>query len=701
MNNAEELVAADKCDGRRVVLVFRKSWLREGNDGLDVSGLIRREDDDLGLSDSHSGRGAHPARSMMPVETEVPEALRFTPQGGYLAKSCPQAVQLDVLRPVEPLPTSPFMAMLATAGRVFESTVFETLSASIAGAIEVDRTREPDCREALTTEAMRAGAQLVIGGRLPVDLVGRRVGEPDLLVRAGDEPKVKGRWAYLPVDVKHHVVRDTPEESDNATEQLMVAPWVETGGADASESARWTYGDLLQLAHYQRLLEACDHEIREGRWGGIIGAGQQLAWYDLDAPCWEPSEYLEERPVGPMSTMESYDAAFAHRLEVIYAAHRHRRDPAIPLLAEPILVPACAECGWRVWCYPRLEEAYDLSLLPGVDVRRRRLHHERGVTDLHDLGSLDDRTARLVAAGVQLADLVERTAAVEPRTQIADVIPRRHRQVAILAREGVRNVDDLKGLSSQTLRYDHSGIGDLPGQIDRARARLGPEPAYRRRGVDRFNVPRADIEIDVDMENVEQGTYLWGVLLTERSPGGPPAVEYLPFVSWDPETSTGELDAFERFWGWLRSQRAAAAASDRSLRAYCFSKSAENSQMRRIAGRLGLEDEVEAFLASEQWVDLYAVFRDQLVTGTTMGLKAVAQLASFRWRSEDAGGGQAMVRHAEAVGDPDEVLRAEARRWLLEYNEDDVRATAVLREWLDVDARLLPSVEALGNAAAT
>jgi predicted RecB family nuclease len=60
-----------------------------------------------------------------------------------------------------------------------------------------------------------------------------------------------------------------------------------------------------------------------------------------------------------------------------------------------------------------------------------------------------------------------------------------------------------------------------------------------------------------------------------------------------------------------------------------------------------------------------------------------------------------MVRHAEAVGDPDEVLRAEARRWLLEYNEDDVRATAVLREWLDVDARLLPSVEALGNAAAT
>ena len=83
-----------------------------------------------------------------------------------------------------------------------------------------------------------------------------------------------------------------------------------------------------------------------------------------------------------------------------------------------------------------------------------------------------------------------------------------------------------------------------------------------------------------------------------------------------------------------------------------------------------------------------------------MGLKTVAQLAGFRWRSEDAGGGQAMVRYAEAASDPDEEVRSEARHWLLEYNEDDVRATAVLREWLDVDARLLPSVEALARVIA-
>jgi predicted RecB family nuclease len=240
-------------------------------------------------------------------------------------------------------------------------------------------------------------------------------------------------------------------------------------------------------------------------------------------------------------------------------------------------------------------------------------------------------------------------------------------------------------------------MGDLPQQIDRARARLGPRQAYRRRGVERLNVPRGDVEIDVDMENVEEGTYLWGVLLTERCVGRSDAVEYLPFVSWDLWTANGELDAFGRFWEWLCEKRASAASSDRTLRAYCYSEGAENTQMRRIAGRLGLEPAVEAFIASEQWVDLRTVFRDQLVTGTALGLKVVAPLAGFSWRGNDPGGGQSIAHYIEAVGDPDPAVRSEARRWLLEYNEDDVRASAALRGWLDTDARLLPPVDTLAG----
>jgi predicted RecB family nuclease len=117
--------------------------------------------------------------------------------------------------------------------------------------------------------------------------------------------------------------------------------------------------------------------------------------------------------------------------------------------------------------------------------------------------------------------------------------------------------------------------------------------------------------------------------------------------------------------------------------------------LRRIAERLGREDEVEAFITSDQWVDLYEVFRSQLITGTKVGLKTLAPLAGFSWRGDDAGGGQAMVRFAEATGACDGPERSEARRWLLEYNEDDVRATAALREWLDGPGRLLPAVASI------
>ena len=114
--------------------------------------------------------------------------------------------------------------------------------------------------------------------------------------------------------------------------------------------------------------------------------------------------------------------------------------------------------------------------------------------------------------------------------------------------------------------------------------------------------------------------------------------------------------------------------------------------MKRDAPGLGLEDDVEEFLASEQWVDLHEVVRKQLVTGDSMGLKDMAPLAGFSWRDEDSGGTQAIVRYDQASASYDSLVRHQARRWLLDYNEDDVRATAALREWLDGDARDLPSV---------
>lgn len=105
-------------------------------------------------------------------------------QGSYMAKRCPQALQLDVLRPCEPLPTSPFISMLGDEGRDFEADIFERLTKGISGAVVVDESLSRSEREAVTVAAMDDRVPLVIGGRLPVDRMGLRVGEPDLLVRS-------------------------------------------------------------------------------------------------------------------------------------------------------------------------------------------------------------------------------------------------------------------------------------------------------------------------------------------------------------------------------------------------------------------------------------------------------------------------------------------------------------------------------------
>ena len=254
---------------------------------------------------------------------------------------------------------------------------------------------------------------------------------------------------------------------------------------------------------------------------------------------------------------------------------------------------------------------------------------------------------------------------------------------------------DLEAIDAKTLAVCGAGASNAAGQIELARARVGASPAYRKRGVDVVTVPRADIEVDVDMENTNDGCYLWGVLVTDRRSASPEP-RYVGFASWDPDIEAGELVAFEEFWSWLTEERARAAAEGATFRAYCYSRSAEQGQMKRLADRIGRgrRDEVDEFLASDEWVDLLEVVRDQLITGRSMGLKETAPLAGFcvadRRRRRHAGHRQVRAGHRRGGGSG---WRAKAQEWILGYNEDDVRATAALREWLDGAARDLPSIE--------
>jgi hypothetical protein len=95
------------------------------------------------------------------------------PQGGYLAKQCPVRAQNDALRPCEPLAPSPELQRRFDQGRAFEGGAVAVLEAVAADAVVTTAETEEEL-EAWTAEALESEVSVIVGGRLPTDVEGRR-----------------------------------------------------------------------------------------------------------------------------------------------------------------------------------------------------------------------------------------------------------------------------------------------------------------------------------------------------------------------------------------------------------------------------------------------------------------------------------------------------------------------------------------------
>lgn len=252
-------------------------------------------------------------------------------------------------------------------------------------------------------------------------------------------------------------------------------------------------------------------------------------------------------------------------------------------------------------------------------------------------------------------------------------------RATLLRERGCYTIDDLAAWDDEPIEdWPH---GDFADAVITAKAWLANAPLVRR--VEKVEVVRADVEVDVDMESYqEHGAYLWGTLLNT----GDVSV-YRPFATWEPLPTPDEGRAFAEFWTWLMAERAAAAATGKTFAAYCYSRAAEDKWLldsaKRFAGMPGIptKAEIREFIDSPQWVDIYQAVSEQFICPNGKGLKKIAPVAGFHWRDDEAGGEASMGWYREAVGYDGDVDVSQRQR-ILEYNEDDVIATKVLREWM-------------------
>ncbi|RPA12500.1 TM0106 family RecB-like putative nuclease [Gordonia sp. OPL2] len=296
----------------------------------------------------------------------------------------------------------------------------------------------------------------------------------------------------------------------------------------------------------------------------------------------------------------------------------------------PRRIGECRSCPWWVRCGPELEERRDVSLVVGGN------------------------------------------------------------QSVVLDDAGITTIDQLAHYRGDP-PADWPGNAPFDDAVLTAIAWLTDTPLIRR--LEQPTVTRADVEVDVDMESYgEHGAYMWGTLLTDNTDPSRPVV-YRAFVTWEPLPTRDEGRSFGEFWTWLSAEREAAREAGKSFAAYCYSQQAENRWLlgsaKRFAGIAGVPSlaSVEAFIASDEWVDIYEAVGRNFVCPNGKGLKRVAPVAGFSWRDAEASGEASMDWYREAVGLGDTPMDLSQRRRLLEYNEDDVRATKVLREWIDGSAK--------------
>lgn len=570
------------------------------------------------------------------------------------AGSCPVKVQNEY-DPNTPLPGEDvedpgradpkMLEMIRKNAQEFKTAVLDVLALQkdIADLRNLTMTNHA-LRLQATKLAAESGQQIIISPELPYDEEDHRMGSPDMLVRCVDQEDGKPR--YAPAIVRNHRVlerNDNPRPtrinylSEPGFKNIVLAP-----------GAQFRYNreaDLLELAHYWRMMEKLG-------WaglpvGGVVGSdrfvekggslrlqgnhswttmnGLVISWASLDT---QKIRTFSRRPYPRFryhTALSRYEHEFNFRTKVAKSAMTGKR------MVSPIVIEECETCRWWPVCAQQLPKA-DLSL-------------------------------RIEKA------------------------PLDAREVSTLRALGINTIEDLANASEVVLRDEYlPNVQHRPHpdeRLRRARKRAkmmmtGVELERTSEGP--IELPHSRYELDLDIEsNIEDKIYLWGILVTDRKAPEPQS-HYVSFASFENMTDASEAKLAAEALTWLYDFLMAHPGSF----VYHYSDY-ERTHIKRVAKRID-DPKVKKLvrIMRNRFFDLFAVMSKNFFGAHGLGLKAVATgSVGFHWRDESPSGLNSQSWFDMAVSAADVKTREHYRVRLLEYNEDDTRATLALRDWLN------------------
>jgi predicted RecB family nuclease len=486
-----------------------------------------------------------------------------------------------------------------------------------------------------TEELINQGVELILNARL-ADVDARRTVAVQGFIRIG---RSEERFNYAPLVVKNHEVTEpasTRRLFEGSLARLLPSDAVERGslGLRPTPTVR---RDVLILDGATRVLEAFGASDPSAR-GALVDRNARLWWLELQSPTYSRSNLL------------AYDAFFDERIDVLRALDNWF-DVGGDFPTSPYWHRECLTCEFSEHCEGELEAVDDVSLTRFTSQAQQAILRENGIATRAALARLNPRRVQRARAAQQSPD---------------DAFVREDR----LSRK-IERLDELIYRARSHVRHTALRIVE-PSQM---------------------GCPTADVEVDIDMESYDDVTYLWGASVSVHHNVLGIATGHVAFAEWGELTAQSEAANFSAFWSWLSSVRRLCQEQERSFAAYCFWAQAEDGAMNRAVraplaeGPTAADLDVFRRASPRQWIDLHDLAKVQIQTEGPLGLKQLAMAAGFQWRDANPSGEASMLWYEMALGDSVDAQTSRSR--ILDYNEDDCRATRALRNWLNGAAKSL------------
>lgn len=239
-------------------------------------------------------------------------------------------------------------------------------------------------------------------------------------------------------------------------------------------------------------------------------------------------------------------------------------------------------------------------------------------------------------------------------------------EVAALEAAGVKTIAQLTATPVAELERLVPGVRPFRFELLRDQAIALRDDRHLIRESVSFPAAKLELYFDIESDPLRDFDYLFGVLEVEKG-----KATYHSFFAEMPEK---EGKMWRAFCDFMESR------FDAPIYHY---GAFEGEVVRRFSAKYGVSPLVgEAF--ERNLIDLLALIRPAIVFPLSFySLKDLASYAGFSWRGEEPSGVNAVIWFEEWFA----TRKKTVMKKILEYNEDDVRATWTLKEWVAKEAK--------------